>query len=149
MVHAVHNIKSGVVLQFFLFRPVNMFSCHWSSLSLRSPAFHTMETNHTCTNSRSTAIFWMSEKIFYRHTVCVCKHTAQLYSAKSVPTRWVRYIVAISTKFGAYLTTFLIELEYKKVPNFGKNVKIGMMLGFLQRHEIFFTDTANLLTLLF
>jgi len=72
----------------------------------------------------------MSEKIFCRHTVSVYKHTAQLYSAKSVPTRLVCYSVAISTKFDAYLTTFLIELEDKKIPNFGKNVKFGYDIRF-------------------
>jgi len=91
-----------------------------------------------------------SEKIFCRHIVRVCKHTAQLYSAKSVPTRLVCYSVAISTKFDTYFTTFLSKPEYKKkYQTLEKILNSHMMLGFLQRHEIFFTDTSNLLTLPF
>jgi len=89
-----------------------------------------MQKNHTCTNSSSTAIFSVLEKIFCRHTVSVRKHTAQLYNAKYVPTSLVCYSVAIRAKFDAYLNTFLIETEYKKVPSIGKNFKFAYDVRF-------------------
>ena len=43
------------------------------------------------------------------------------------------YSVAISTKFDAYLNTFLIEPEYEKIPNTGKNFKFAYYFRFTSK----------------
>jgi hypothetical protein len=106
--------KVESLLQHILYRHVDML-CHWSWLSLQLDAFQTTNTYHTCTNPNlNSNIFSVTSNI-----IPVVLSVSVNTQPRAVPLRlfflcWVRYNVAISTVFRAYLTTFLIEPGYKQ-----------------------------------
>jgi hypothetical protein len=68
---------------------------------------------------------------------------------RSAPLRlfffcWVRYSVAISTVFQAYLTTFLIEPGYEEpIKTVEQMLNSEMNFGFIGRYKILFPNTSD------